>query len=481
MAEMPEVTYARRLHVRWSQLEADKWGCNVGSPIHPLPEADRTLTLNTGRRYDRNPWDSEDYVFADSHERAHFFECSNLYETIHYNTFAKYGSLKLTEVEMFFLSSHMTKQSASEWVLVYMGIGDGHRFRWFRDTFFPNLSVIAFDPIDQFYPGNKEDVVKAADKWNADGTNFTFHVRCFDFDNDVGWIRQMSQGKQLLLISDIRGIALFDGRFDKVHDQDLQLRFVQCLSPVESLLKFTAPNLSQQFFDYAPGRLLKQVFTNFPSAETRLLIRGVPDHHIQYNAWELYEKMVFHNEHLRGQVYETSRPAACSKCLDCCFDCTVLWDTVSSYALRNGLEAHSILQIVLKHQVYNPLDWTSGEPIDEARLWWLVEEFLCYGRVSHAVAALEATREEDNNGTDWNFIAAKIASYQPFLCERLKTALPKPASRSELIQVLVSLTDPFTLIRTDMNMLMEYPALKKQRIEEREKEAAAAVVECSGG
>merc|ERR1711920_264510 len=106
------------------------------------PKPDRTLKLDPDCNYQScvaTPSDS-------THKDERFSACETRYQTIYYNTFWKDGGLKLTEIELYFLSSHMTKASCSEWVVVYLGIGDGERFRWLRDTFFPGLWVIGFDP-----------------------------------------------------------------------------------------------------------------------------------------------------------------------------------------------------------------------------------------------------------------------------------------------------------------------------------------------
>merc|ERR1712232_40352 len=142
-------------------------------------------------------------------------------------------------------------------------------------------------------------------------------------------------GKRLLMISDIRGVAL---KFDKGNDQDMQWRFVQSLRPVSSLLKFIVLDTWAQFYDYAPGVILKQVFMNYLSPEMRLMIDGVPEHTTRYNVWEVFKQMQFHHEHLRGQVYETTRPRNCTACLYSCFDCTVLWETLSHYANQSKVD-----------------------------------------------------------------------------------------------------------------------------------------------
>lgn len=83
-------------------------------------------------------------------------------------TNARNGSLKLTEVELFFLSSHMSKDSSRDWAVVYLGVGNGERFRFLRDEFFPHLTVVAFDPLDKFYTGSRSWVWNCAQRWNQD-------------------------------------------------------------------------------------------------------------------------------------------------------------------------------------------------------------------------------------------------------------------------------------------------------------------------
>lgn len=50
-------------------------------------------------------------------------------------------------------------------------------------------------------------------------------------------IREMTNGKRLLMISDIRGVALTDDEhFDKVQDQEVQWQAIQALQPESSLV-----------------------------------------------------------------------------------------------------------------------------------------------------------------------------------------------------------------------------------------------------
>lgn len=364
--------YFRRLHYRWAQIEADRCGVNIGSPSRPLPKPNRILRLDPCREYCHWPKASSESPF----EQARFSACADVYKTIDYNTFCKNGTLKLTEVELFFLSSKMTKKSSGEWLVVYLGLGSGVRFRYLRDEFFPDLAVVGFDPGNGYYPEETEDYKTNAKLWNDDGTNFTFYVRCLDFENDVAMIREKCGDRKLLLISDIRGLARVNigenlTKFDKAHDQEEQWEAIKALRPVSSIVKFTIPDPWTQFFEYVPGVMLLQVFSFYGTMELRLMIDGVPENTVRYNGWEMWEKMMHHHEHLRGQVYETTRRPGCIQCFDSCFDCTVLWDTVASYAEQNDADPHELLAVIIKNQVYTP-------PSE----WWLYDKatYVDWGR-----------------------------------------------------------------------------------------------------
>lgn len=461
--EKRRLPYSHRLHYHWAQLEADSSGFNIGSPLCPCPKAVRVLDLHNDRRYNSCPL----ALSEDPAAEARFAACAETYKTIEYNTFIKNGCLKLTEVELFFLSSSMTKNTSREWALVYLGLGSGTRFRSLRDMFFPELLVIAFDPLDEFFTATRDEVENDARRWTEDGTDFTFLTRCLEFEHDISWIREKIQDRKLLLISDIRGMSFKeDGHFDKEHDQEVQWDAIQRLRPIRSLVKFSFPSWAQ-YFDYAPGVVLKQVFCNWGSREVRLLIEGVPDKFICYNAWELYEKMNIHHEVLRGQVYASTRRPGCSACLCHCFDCTVLWDTVSAYAERNGMDPNAVLGEIIRYQVYTPAGdpWRGSDPwslwsskiasCGRSCAWWDVEDCLTRGRVMQAIAALEADERAGGEDRDWADIIHCLFNYQRDLAYRLKHGLRRPASRGDLIELLGSLAQPFTLLRTELNTLLD--------------------------
>lgn len=439
VAEDVDDVHAHRLHYSWDQLGTARSGRG-----RPPPKVDRILHLSRGRG--RGSWS----LGLALRRQARFAMLEDKYETIEYNTFYKNGVLKLTEVELFFLSSMMTRSSAGQWAVVYLGIGNGERFRYLRDAFFPDLAVIGFDPLDDNFTGDRREVAAAASSWSNDGTNFTFLVRCFEEDRDLGWIRDRIRGRRLLFISDIRGIFLKeDGRsFDKARDQDVQWRAIQCLRPERSLVKFNVPDWSSEFYTYVPGVFLKQTFCFYGTFELRLLIDGVPETVQRYNVWELARQVMYHHYYMRGQAYRTDRSHGKMACLDCCFDCTVLWETVSEYAVKNRLDPHHLLRSLMADHLYTPLYDRRSD----------VEFYLQGGRLMEACAALDAFSADDGDiDIDWAYIAESLATDQPKLAERLKLSLPRPASRRDLIQVLGSLAEPFALVRTQLNGLIDYP------------------------
>merc|ERR1740121_2365660 len=133
----------------------------------------------------------------------------------------------------------------------------------------------------------------------------------------------------------------------------------------------------------------------------------------RYNAWNLYEKMNFHHEHMRGQVYEPSRGSSCTKVLDHCFDCSVLWETISTYAAKNNADAHSLLDNLIKYQVYTPpgFGWkkdanrVESKQSELSHRWFDVLWACERGHLMEAVAALEFEGDARESDADWDKIA----------------------------------------------------------------------------
>jgi len=438
--------YEHRLHYHWSQLEADRAGRTTGSPSCPRRRVDRFLRMGPLPKFRCLG------LVASLRRQARFSLHAGTYTTADYNTFAKNGVAKLTEVELYFLTTRVTKATAHQWVVVYLGVGNGERFRYLRDEFFPGLAVIAFDPLDAFFEGIRHDVEKNAAKWNSDGTEFEFLIRCYDEDKDIDWVRERYPNRSMLLISDIRGINLHQETrsFDKACDNEVQLKAIQRLRPVASLLKFAVPDWGDKYYTYAPGRFLKQTFCYHGTSELRLLVEGVPESLVRYNVAEMLDRVVFHHDYMRGQVYRSSRrPQRSSACLCHCFDCTVLWKTVSFYAARNSVDPYAVLDSITKNHFYHS-DTSGPENLAD------VTFYLNQGRLMEAAGALDKRGVDEEVGMDWNSIASHI-SQQPAIAERLRDGLPQKASRADMLKVIGSLAKPFTLVRTELNGLIAYP------------------------
>lgn len=456
------------MHYRWSQVEADRSGINVGSWRRPLPFPDRTLRLRPTHAL---PHETGHLACSeDDEEEARFSACAHVYKTTDYNTFAKSGALKLTEVEMYFLNSRVTVANADEWAVVYLGISNGERFRYLRDNFFPKLTVIAFDPIDDFFTGCKDELRAQAKKWSEDGTNFFFSISCFDPDTDLEWMKEKIGSRKVLLISDIRGVAMTkDGHFDKAYDNEIQWQAIKRLNPVRSLLKFATPNPMEQFYDYIPGDILIQVYCFYGTRETRLLVDGVPTETKRYDSWEIFDRMRFHHEHLRGLVYDIGRRTTSRASMDDSFDCAVLWGTVRTYAEQNGVDPYEVLGKVMTAQCGAPrlaeLEVSPKDPesLATARAQYKsdVEWALKAGRVPEAVATLEvmhgfekAFAKDDKVGSfSWFEVADGMAESQPDLARRIRKE--RPSTPTDFIELLGSLADPFTLVRSELNGLLQ--------------------------
>merc|ERR1712232_1407814 len=97
------------------------------------------------------------------------------------------------------------------------------------------------------------------------------------------------------------------------------------------------------------------IFPNYRTAEFRLLIDGVPNRLEWYNVWEVTQKSERHHDILRGQVYKSTRRSDRIRCgcLDHCFDCTVLWETVSTYAYQNYMDPYDVLRTMIANHIYS--------------------------------------------------------------------------------------------------------------------------------
>merc|ERR1712176_708234 len=110
-------------------------------------------------------------------------------------------------------------------------------------------------------------------------------------------------------------MCTYDGSHDVLGCQEKQLRVIEKLCPISSLVKFKVPR-DQEFYDYAPGKILKKVFLHYACYwEFCLVIDGAPKDNIRYNCYELHAKLLNHQRYLRGQVYESACPRHTMACL----------------------------------------------------------------------------------------------------------------------------------------------------------------------
>jgi len=238
---------------------------------------------------------------------------------------------------------------------------------------------------------------------------------------------------------------------------DFQWQAIEKLVPVASLVKFDAPYVHKQWFEYAPGVLLKQIFQNYGSSEVRLMIDGVPKQKEWYNTWELFKKMTYHHEHLRGLVYETTRDLSCGpRCFDACFDCEIFWQTICTYAQQNNMPSKDIWAKMAKDMSSVLVE---DNPTTNQRMWCL-EGSLGEGRLAEAIVILEGEGEvvdgrEVEDRTDWANVIPYLKEGQPCLAKSL-AALSRPVSREKLITHLGSLSKPFVLVRCYQNGLIEW-------------------------
>merc|ERR1712196_459630 len=193
-----------------------------------------------------------------------------------------------------------------------------------------------------------------------------------------------------------------------------------------------------------------QTFCYYGTSEVRLLVEGVPERLVRYNVAQMLDRITFHHEFMRGQVYQsTRRPERSCARLCNCFDCTVLWKTVSFYAARNAVDPYTVLDSITRNHLY-------GFHSDGFGNWADVKFYLNQGRIMEAAAALDKRGVNEDVDLDWNSIASHITQ-QPGIAERLRAGLPQKASRADMLQVIGSLTKPFTLVRSEVNGLLDYP------------------------
>merc|ERR1711871_297183 len=121
---------------------------------------------------------------------------------------------------------------------------------------------------------------------------------------------------------------------------------------------------------------------------------------------------------------------------------------------KNDLEVSKVLKNIVDYHTYTPSvnPWWGVDDTELYQVWYYVQSSLKRGNVMEAIAAIESD-EPDDASADWSKLASCIRHEQPDLARRLWNDLQSPATRQDLLRILLSLADPLTLLRTDCNSL----------------------------
>merc|ERR1711879_216014 len=114
-------------------------------------------------------------------------------------------------------------------------------------------------------------------------------------------------------------------------------------------------------------------------------------------------------------------------------------------------DAHDVLKDLLKEYVYDP-----ATSLGSSTVWEGLEFYLKKGELMEAVAVLEGVTMNERNA-NWLNIVNNLSTQQPELARRLMATGEELPSRDSLLRILGSLSVPFTLVRSELNGLLEYP------------------------
>ena len=213
----------------------------------------------------------------------------------------KWGQLKLFTSEVQFLNKYWDAEIVPDPIVVYVGAAPGNHIH-FLAHMFPQITFYLYDS-------------QPFDSRLARLSNVKLYEGYFD-DADVEYFKQFND--RLFFISDIRSLAYEKGfqgveEYERkneelaMEDMNLQMKWVQELKPVQSLLKFRLPyeykwtDKNSKYVLYLDGDLYKQAWSAPTSTETRL----VPNLSITPRNWDFreYESMMFyHNNVVREHI-----------------------------------------------------------------------------------------------------------------------------------------------------------------------------------
>jgi hypothetical protein len=208
----------------------------------------------------------------------------------------KWGQLKLLTSEVQFLNKYWDASVVPEPIVIYVGAAPGNHIH-FLAHMFPKASFYLYDS-------------QPFDNRLSRLSNVKVYEGYFD-DTDVEYFKQFSD--RIFFISDIRsleyekgfqGVEEYERKNEELAmaDMNLQMKWVQELKPVQSLLKFRLPyeykwtNKNDKYVLYLDGDLYKQAWSAPTSTETRL----VPNLSSTPRNWDFreYESMMFYQNNI---------------------------------------------------------------------------------------------------------------------------------------------------------------------------------------
>lgn len=121
------------------------------------------------------------------------------------------------------------------------------------------------------------------------------------------------------------------------------------------------------------------------------------------------------------------------------------------YARKNSLDPYDVLRKILVEHGYD-----SASPDAQGTTCADMMSCLMSGRLMEAVAVLDGIKDNELV-VGWPDVINRLWSQQPDLARRLTLPDGGIPSRGSLIRALGSLSEPFTLVRSELNGLLEYP------------------------
>jgi hypothetical protein len=255
----------------------------------------------------------------------------------------KWGQLKLLTSELQFLNKYWDAETVPEPYVVYVGAAPGNHI-YFLAHMFPKITFYLYDS-------------QPFDSRLSRLSNVVITPRYFE-EADVQEFKKFSD--RLFFISDIRsleyekgfqGVEEYERKNEELaaEDMNLQMKWVQELKPVQSLIKFRLPyeykwtNKNDKSVLYLDGDLYKQAWSAQTSTETRL----VPNLKVSLRNWDFreYESMMFYQnniirEHIQfiNPLTNINEPICLELGLTQDYDSTVFAVTIRDYLSKHNAD-----------------------------------------------------------------------------------------------------------------------------------------------